>query len=144
MTEALHLIASLRSENVQSISIVRAFYERLTTGDVDGLTALLAPDLEWTELESFPYYSGTWRTPDEVLEKLLVPLSRDWADFSVRPSEFIGDADRIVTIGAYAGVHRATGKAMRAAFAHLWRVRQGKIVRFDMVADASPILSAMA
>lgn len=85
MTEALHPIAPPHGENVPATSIVRAFYERLATGDVEGLMALLAPDLEWTESESFPYYSGTWRTPEEVLEKLLVPLSRDWANFSARP-----------------------------------------------------------
>ena len=125
------------------IDNVRAFYERLGAGDVAGLTALLVPELEWTEAENFPYYSGTWRTPQEVIEKLLVPLSRDWAGFSARPSEFLAEADRVATFGVYAGACCATGKSMRAAFAHRWRVRDAKTVRFDMVADTHPILEAM-
>ena len=46
---------------------------------------VLSPKLSWTEAEGFPYYSGTWRTPQEVVDKLLIPLARDWDDFAVKP-----------------------------------------------------------
>jgi ketosteroid isomerase-like protein len=41
----------------------------------------------------------------------------------------------VVSLGAYAGVSKATGKAMRAAFAHVWRVADGKLKRFNMYTD---------
>lgn len=117
------------------VDLVRAFYAAVAQGDVPGVVALLHPDLEWTEAEGFPYYSGTRRQPSDVVEKLLVPLMRDWDDFSAIADDFIVEGDRVVSIGAYAGVSKATGKAMRAAFAHVWRVADGKLQRFDMYAD---------
>ncbi len=117
------------------VDLVRAFYAAVARGDVPGVLALLHPDLAWTEAEGFPYYSGTWRQPSDVVEKLLVPLMRDWDDFSAIADDFIVEGDRVVSIGAYAGVSKATGKAMRAAFAHVWRVADGKLQRFDMYTD---------
>ena len=63
---------------------VRGFYDALGRGDVPGVLALLRDDLEWTEAERFPYYSGTWHSPQEVLNKLFVPLMRDWDGFSAK------------------------------------------------------------
>jgi ketosteroid isomerase-like protein len=63
--------------------LARAFYAAVSRGDVPEVIGLLRPDLHWTEAEGFPYYSGTWRTPQEVVDKLLVPLMRDWDNFSV-------------------------------------------------------------
>ena len=67
---------------------VRAFYDKLGHGDVPGVLALLRDDLEWTEAERFPYYSGTWRTPQEVLDKLFVPLMRDWDEILGQGARF--------------------------------------------------------
>lgn len=114
---------------------VRAFYAAVAAGDIDGVLAALHPRLEWTEAEGFPYFSGTWRSPNEVVEKLLVPVMRDWTGFSATPDDFIVAGDRVVTLGAYRGTWTATGKAMRAPFVHVWRVADGRCQRFDMYTD---------
>jgi ketosteroid isomerase-like protein len=117
------------------IDLVRAFYTAVSQGDVPGVVGLLHHELEWTEAEGFPYYSGTWTRPQDVVEKLLVPLMRDWDDFSAVADDFIAEGDRVVSLGAYAGISKATGKPMRAPFAHVWRVADGKLKRFDMYTD---------
>jgi len=122
---------------------VRAFYAALGQGDVPGLLALLHPQLEWTEAEGFPYYSGTWRDPEDVLNKLIVPLMRDWSDFSAVANDFICEGDRVVSLGVYGGVNKATGKTMRSPFAHIWRVVDGKLKRFNMYTDTLLIARAM-
>ncbi|QCI78777.1 DUF4440 domain-containing protein [Hankyongella ginsenosidimutans] len=96
---------------------------------------MAAPALEWTEAEGFPYYSGTWRTPEDVLEKLIKPLMADWDNFSAVAGDFIAEGDRVVGLGVYSGTSKATGKAMRAPFAHVWRVADGKLKRFNMYTD---------
>ena len=126
-----------------TIDLVRDFYAALGRGDVPGLLSLLHSELEWTEAEGFPYYSGTWRKPEDVLNKLIVPLMRDWDDFSAVADDFIAEGDRVVSMGFYSGVNKATGKAMRAPFAHVWRVTDGKLKRFDMYADTLLIARAM-
>lgn len=77
---------------------VRGFYAALGRGDVPGVLATLHDQLEWTESESFPYYSGTWRTPQEVVDKLLASLARDWDGFSATAHDFIGEGSRVVSL----------------------------------------------
>jgi uncharacterized protein len=122
---------------------VWAFYDAVARGDVDGVLATLHSDLAWTEAEGFPYYSGTWHSPGEVVEKLLVPLSRDWKEFSATPADHIAQGDRVVVLGHYSGTAKATGKSMRAAFAHVWRVRDDKIASFDMYSDTALVRAAL-
>ncbi len=123
--------------------VVKDLYGALGRGDVPALLALLAPELAWTEAEGFPYSSGTWRSPEEVLTKLLIPLQRDWDDFTVSSEETVSAGDTVVSFGAYAGTAKATGKRMRAPFAHRWQVHGGKIVRFDMYTDTLLVHRAM-
>jgi ketosteroid isomerase-like protein len=125
------------------IDAARAFYGAVARGDVPGVVDALHPDLHWTEAAGFPYYSGTWRTPQEVVEKLLVPLMRDWDGVSATASDYMVDGDRVVSFGDYAGVSRATGRAMRAPFAHDWQVRDGKIARFTMHTDTWLVRQAL-
>lgn len=123
--------------------IVSSFYAAIACGDVDAILSLLHPNLEWTEAEGFPYYSGTWRTPQEVVEKLLVPLARDWKDFSAAPNDYIEVGDQVVAFGVYGGIANATGKTMRAAFAHRWKIRDGRLARFDMYTDTALVRAAL-
>ncbi len=126
-----------------NVDLVRSFYAALGRGDVPGLLGLLHADLEWTEAEGFPYYSGTWRQPEDILNKLIVPLMTDWDDFSAVADDFIAEGDRVVSLGVYGGVSKATGKTMRAPFAHVWRIADGKLKRFDMYTDTLLVDRAM-
>jgi ketosteroid isomerase-like protein len=117
------------------LDLVLAFYAAIAAGDVPALTGLLHPDLEWTEAEGFPYYGGTWRRPQDVVEKLLGPLMHDWDGFAAVADDFVVQGDRVVSLGAYSGTSTATGRAMRAPFAHVWRIADGKLKRFDMYTD---------
>jgi len=123
--------------------LVQAFYAAVSRGDVPAVVSLLHSDLHWTEAEGFPYYSGTWRHPQDVVDKLMIPLVRDWDNFSAAASDFIVEGNRVVSLGAYSGINKATGRAMRAPFAHVWQVAEGKLARFDMYTDTLLIHRAM-
>ena len=124
--------------------LARSFYSALAHGDIAKVLDLLHPDLSWTEAEGFPYYSGTWRSPQEIVDKLLIPLDRDWDDFAATPQDFIESGDRAVAVGFYSGTAKATGKSMRAPFAHVWSVRDGKLASFDMHTDTVLVRAALS
>jgi ketosteroid isomerase-like protein len=127
----------------KAAELVRAFYAAVSRADVPAVVGLLHPDLHWTEAEGFPYYSGTWRHPQDVVDKLLVPLMRDWDNFSAVAEDFIVESERFVCLGSYTGVNKATGKALRAPFAHIWRISDGKLARFDMYTDTLLVRRSM-
>lgn len=125
------------------VETVKRFYDALGRGDVPGLIALLASDITWTEAERFPYYAGTWRTPQQVVDHLLVPVARDWEGFSATPESYVVEGERVVAFGAYGGTYKATGQTMRAPFAHLWTVRAGQIVGFIQYTDTAKVMEAL-
>ncbi len=124
------------------ITIVRRFYDAVGRGDVPALLSLLDAQVEWTEAERFPYFSGTWHGPQAILDNLLKPLARDWDGFSVKPHEFIAQGDRVVSLGSYSGTFKKTGRSFTAAFAHVWTVRGDKLATFNMHTDTAKVLEA--
>ena len=106
--------------------IVDAMYTAISNGDVPKVLALLAPEIEWTEAEKFPYYSGTWTRPQEVVDKLLLPASKDFSKFEARADDYICEGTRVVSLGAYIATVAKTGKSFRAPFAHVWKCKATK------------------
>jgi hypothetical protein len=80
--------------------------------------SLLDAQIEWTEAERFPHYSGTWHGPQAVLDNLLKPLAGDWDGFSAKAHEFIAEGDRVVRLGPIPERSRKPADHYRPAFAH--------------------------
>ena len=125
------------------VTIVRRFYDALGRGDVPAVLSLLDAQVEWTEAERFPYYSGTWRSPQAVLDNVLKPLAADWAGFSAKAHEFIAEGNRVVALGTYSGIFKKTGRSFSAAFAHVWTVRGDRLASFNMHTDTAKVLEAV-
>ena len=134
---------TIEAKIMTPLNVVQNFYAALGRGDVAAVLGLLDPQVEWTEAERFPYYSGTWHGPQAVLDNLLKRLAQDWEGFSATADDFLVDGNRIVAFGAYAGKYGRTGKSMTAPFAHLWTVGDGKLTRFLMYTDTAKILEAL-
>lgn len=123
--------------------VVKSFYEALGRGDVGAVVALFADKIEWTEAEGFPYHKGTWRTSQEVIDNLFIPLGLDWDGFSACPTAFVNEVDQVVAFGTYGGSNRASGRALNAPFAHHWRVVDGRVTSFVQYTDTALVLEAM-
>ena len=75
-------------------------------------------------------------------------------DAVLKPSRAVGElaevgrwlnaGDSVVALGAYRGTCRKTGKSMQAAFAHVYWLEKGRIVRFEQYADTAKIAEACA
>jgi uncharacterized protein len=126
-----------------TVRVVNSFYTALTAGDVPTVLGLLDEQVQWTEAERFPYYSGTWIGPQAVLDNLLKRLAADWTRFSATADDFLVEGDSVVSFGHYAGTYKTTSKSMTAPFAHRWTVRDGKIASFSMYTDTAKILEVL-
>jgi hypothetical protein len=56
---------------------------------------------------------------------------------------FLEDGDRVAAFGFDSGTYKATGKSMRAAFAHLYALRDGKILRMTQHVDTVMVQRAL-
>ena len=119
--------------------IVGSFYQKLSTGDAPGALGLMAPDIEWTTMW---HYKVDGRGPDKVAEGLFKPLMAEWSSFSLVPTEFVSEGETVVSLGAFTGVHGATGKTSNARYAHAWTVHDGRITTFRQYIDTLAIAEA--
>ncbi len=129
---------------MKPVDIVQSFYEALGRGDAPAALAVLDSAVQWEEAECFLYYSGTWTSPQEVFEKLLIPLGRDWDGFSATPESFTADGAIVVVFGTYTGKSRATSKELVAPFAHRWEVTSGKATSFRQYTDTALVQASVA
>ena len=120
----------------QNVDLVRSIYEAFAAGDVAGVVGRMSPDMVWNEAENFPYADGNpYRGPDAILGGVFARLGAEWEGFAAVPEEFLDAGETVVVLGRYRGTCKATGSALDAQLAHIWRVEGGKAVRFQQYTD---------
>ena len=119
--------------------VVRSLYAKLTAGDAPGALTLMTDDVEWIPMMD---YKVEGRGPQKVLEGMLIPALTEWETFTLTPSEFVAEGNRVVSIGRFRSAHRTTGKLAEVNYAHVWEVREGKISRFRQYIDTAAIEAA--
>lgn len=125
-----------------SLDIIRATYEGPSEENGKNLLAALAPDATWTEAAGFPY-AGTYTGPDAIIANVFQRLATEWIGYSAKVHTYLADGDRVAAFGVYSGTYRATGKAMTATFAHLYRLQNGKIVSMEQYVDSAMVREAL-
>ena len=125
-----------------NLDTIRSVYEAFARGNVPAVLAVLAPNVSWTEAEGFPY-GGTYVGPEAVLMNVFMRLGTEWDGFSAVPQEFVAQGDTVVSLGQYGGTYKTTGKKFSAPFAHVWNLRDGKVVRFRQHTDTAVVQKAL-
>lgn len=119
-----------------NLDLIRRLYEAFGAGDIPTVLSLMSPGIVWNEAESFAYADGNpYRGPDAVLSGVFARLGSEWDGFAAMPEEFLDAGDTIVVLGRYRGTSKATGRAMDAQMAHVWRVAGGKATGFQQYTD---------
>ena len=122
--------------------IIRATYEGSSEENAAHLRAALAPDAQWTEAAGFPY-AGIYVGYDAIFANVFHRLATEWEGYKAEVHTYLEDADRVAAFGVYSGIYRATGKNMRATFAHLYRLKDGKIVTMEQHVDSAMVVAAL-
>ncbi len=123
---------------------IESLYGALARGDGPAVLAAMDPAIVWTEAENFPYadrnpYIGS----AAVAEGIFFRLATEWDDFQAIPAEFLDAGDTVVVTGRYRGTFKATRAALDAQFAHVWRLRDGKVTAFQQYTDTAQAVRVM-
>lgn len=125
-----------------NLQIISDHYAASARGDVLAMMADMAPDVAWTEMAGFPC-AGTWIGPAAVVSNVFAVLGRDWDDYRFTLEQLIDGGEQLVALGHYSGRHLATGKALHARVAHVWRLKAGRVVAFEQFTDTLLVARAM-
>jgi len=121
---------------------VERIYSAFGSGDIPTVLAALAPDVHWTEAEGGPY-GGIYIGPDAILENVFMKLGGEWDNFTAVPSEFVSEGETVIALGEYSATYKATGKSFKAPYAHVWKLRDGKVTSFHQYTDTAVHLAPL-
>ncbi len=122
--------------------VISGVYEAFGTGNIPAVLGAFDENIAWTEAEGF-MYGGTYVGPNAVLENVFMRLGTEWEGFSAVPHQIIDGGDSVVGLGTYSGKYLKTGKSMSVPFAHVWTLRDGKIVKFVQYTDTLVIANSI-
>jgi ketosteroid isomerase-like protein len=132
---------SMSQENVQ---IIRGIYDAFGRGDVPAVLEQMDQSIEWILAENSIYADlNPYVGPQAVAEGLFARLGSEWEGYTVTPEEFLDAGDRIVVLGTYSGTYKATGRDVRAQFAHVWGLREGRVVSYQQYTDTKQFAEAV-
>lgn len=121
------------------VETVQNFYAALASGNAPVALGLMADDIEWITMW---HYKVDGRGPQKVAEGLVMPLMKEWKEFTLVPSEYIADGETVVSLGNFVGTHGVSGKTADARYAHVWTVVDGRIKRFRQYIDTLAVAKA--
>ena len=126
-----------------SVATIRSAYEAFGRGDVQAVLGLMSEKVEWNEAEHFTYWTGgPFIGPQAVLNGVFARIGQDFDGFKVDVGRIVGCGDTVLSEGRYRGTVKATGKRLDVQMAHVWDVRDGKIVRFQQYVDTWQVAQA--
>jgi hypothetical protein len=126
-----------------NVTALRTGYAAFAARDVPVVLAVLDPDVRWVETAGGPF-SGTFVGPEDVAQGVFARVAVEWSEFHVEPEDYIASGDSVAVVGTYRGTYRATAKATTARFVHVYRFRDGRIIRYESIDDSASLNSALA
>lgn len=134
---------TLNKNKMTNLEIVKSTYEGKTSEENGkNLAAYAAADISWTEAKGFPY-AGTYIGLEEISKNVFSRLANEWIDYTFTPEEYVASEDKVVAYGTYTGTYKATGKPFEARVAHIWKLKNGKIIKFEQFVDSQTVNNAM-
>jgi len=123
-------------------AVVESLYRSFALKDLAGVIGVLDPDIRWREADGYPY-AGTYHGPEAVKAGVFDRIVGEWSSYTTVPSEVIEHGETVIGLGTYTGTFAKTGKTFTCPFAHIFRVRGGKIIDFDQHTDTHLVQQAL-
>lgn len=125
---------------MSNLEIVKRLYT--TERDTNTILEVFDSKIEWIQNEGFPG-GGRHVGIDAVINNVFAKFRHDWETWQAVVDEWLDAPDTIIALGEYRGTYKSTGKSMTAAFAHVYKLKNSRIVRFQQYTDTLKIASAI-
>ncbi|KAB8331580.1 nuclear transport factor 2 family protein [Scytonema tolypothrichoides VB-61278] len=127
---------------MNNLEIIQQLYQVFSEGDTETILKLFDPQIEWIQNEGFPG-GGRYLGSHAVVNNVFAKFRLEWETWQAVVNEWLDAGDTIIALGEYRGVYRSTGKSTTAAFAHVYKLRDGRVVRYHQYTDTLKVAEAM-
>jgi ketosteroid isomerase-like protein len=124
------------SRNVEALQEI---YDHWGRGDWVYLPTIYADDFEWGYSDEFPGIAGVYRdtrTPNPRIRSWLSP----WEHWRCEAEEYLEKGDTVIVLTRYRGRGKGSGVDVDVPGAHVWQMRDGMAVRFEVFAQRETAL----
>ena len=122
------------------VDTIRDLYAAFERRDLDTVRAAIPPEFTMWQSELLPW-GGRRRGPDGFIAFLGSLLS--YVEPSVEIGALYSSGDHVVQIGHTAGTVHAHGNIFRVPEVHIWQVRDGRPVSYEVHLDTPAMLAAL-
>ncbi len=128
-----------------NVAAVDGLYQAFVKGDVPAVLAFMDANIVWNEAEGFPYADrNPYIGPDAVVNGVFARIGAEWEYFNLTNIQLHEMSNNMVLATLrYKGKHKTTGKMIDSQTAHLWTLKDGKIVAFQQFTDTKQAVEAV-
>lgn len=128
----------------QNADTMKTGYEAFARGDMETVMSIWNDDIRW-EGANHPALPGSGVTEgkQQIVEQVFGDLPNHYDEFSVSPDEFLEDGETVVVLGHQHSRAKASGQEVQVPFVHVWRMRDGKASRAQILTDTAVIAEAL-
>ena len=123
-----------------NLEIIETIYEAFARRDVPTLLNLISPEIRITQSTALPWggrYSGY-----SGLNNFFTSLVNHVASV-IHIERAVDAGESIVVTGRKKGFVRANGQHFDVSIAHVWRMRNGRVIRFESYIENDSMLEAL-
>lgn len=122
---------------MNTIAQIEKLYASLGERDYEGVMSHLADDIVWIVADNSPLadqspYRGIAAVRSGVFERLTAGFEKL---IIVTDEIFECDGGRVVALGYYYGKFSGRAEEFKAQVAHIWTIRDGRMVKFQQYLD---------
>jgi uncharacterized protein len=127
----------------ENVEIVQAAYRAINDGDDERLLGLVASDIEIVASSGVLLDQGIYRGLEGSVA-FRESLREVWGDsLRVQAEDFIEHRDHVVVMARTSARGKSSGAEVDLPVAHVWTIRDGKVVRFQTFARREEALEAV-
>src|SRR5829696_2819176 len=125
----------------ENVELVRRGFDAFARRDIDAILAGLDPDIdvrpapELPGADSYHGHAGFVAFMERFLES--------WEEYRLTPERFIDAGDQVVVLYQAVGRGRGSGIDLETRFGHVWTVREGRAVRWEVFRTHGEALEAV-
>lgn len=127
---------------MSNLDIVKRMYAAFGDRNLETIRQIFDPKIEWIQNDGFPG-GGKYVGVEAVLNDVFAKFRLDWDAWQAVVEQWLDAGDTIIALGEYRGTYKTTGKLTTAAFAHVYKLKDGRIIKFQQYTDTLKVAQAM-
>ena len=128
---------------MSNVDLLKQGYKDFAAGNIKGVVSIWHPDIVWEACTGVPYITGNgiFKGAPAIIESVFAHVPTHFDNFKIEIREFIDAGDKVVVVGYYTGIWKATGKAFKANATHTWTFKNGKVANYFEAVDSAVVVN---